>query len=163
MEVEKVRDGLIAQTIKDIAKRASDDQTERRTCQPVRSLPQPDQQPCHDHGSKCDQTPPGYDPAEHTEADPIVQNPHEVEKGQNLDPVLKRRGVQGKSLGALINTKRGDGAKPTENAAVHATAFRSARASRMIAHDECRNSPAIPNATIRSGQALPSQTTSPAA
>src|SRR6056297_2685558 len=106
MEVEKVRDGLIAHPVEDIAKRASDDQTDCCTCQPVWSLPQPDQQPCHDHGSKCDQTPPRNDPAEHAKTDSIVQNPHKIEEGQNLDPVLKRRGVQGKSLGALINTKR---------------------------------------------------------
>ena len=63
------------------AERAADDQTESGSRQPVRRAPQPDQQPCHDHASKRDETPPRHDPAQHTEADSIVQNPHEIEKG----------------------------------------------------------------------------------
>ena len=81
MEIQKIRDGLITQPVEDIAERAADDQTESGSRQPVRRAPQPDQQPCHDHASERDETPPRHDPAQHTEADPIVQNPHEIEKG----------------------------------------------------------------------------------
>ena len=98
MEIQKVWDGPITQPVEAIAERAADDQTESGSRQPVRRAPQPDQQPCHDYGSKCDETPPWHDPAQHTEADAIVQNPHEIEKGQNLDSALKRRCVQGSAL-----------------------------------------------------------------
>ena len=65
MEIQKIRDGLITQPVEDIAERAADDQTESGSRQPVRRGPQPDQQPCHDYGSKCDETPPWHDPAQH--------------------------------------------------------------------------------------------------
>src|SRR3546814_2809511 len=119
----------------------------------------------HRHYRKSEQCehPPWHHAAEHPETDAVIAHEDEVQNGQDFEARCREREAKGKRLAALIESECRSAAGRAYPAAAHVASRRSALASRIIDHEDCRNRPAITAATARSGHAVPVQATSPAA